>query len=119
MPYTYVVPGAVSGLTAQPRFISVVLTWSAPREPNGVVISYEVTYSIPDGSLVVTANILTDAVTTFVVSPLTPGTTVANISVRAYTRAGRGEAAVLEDVTTLSRPCELHLSLKLVRFFCV
>ena len=83
MPCNYVAPGVVSGLTAQPKFTFVVLSWSAPEEPNGVIISYEVTYSIPNGSLVVATIILTNTVTTFVVSPLTPSTTVANISVSA------------------------------------
>ena len=40
----FTAPGPVSALMAQPIFASIVLTWSAPQEPNGVLISYEVTY---------------------------------------------------------------------------
>ena len=48
------VPGVVSDFTGQPKFTTIVLTWSAPQEPNGVIISYEVTYRVSDGNLVTT-----------------------------------------------------------------
>ena len=44
----FTAPGPVSALMAQPMFASIVLTWSAPQEPNGVLISYEVTYRVND-----------------------------------------------------------------------
>ena len=75
----------------QPKFTSIVLTWSAPQEPNGVIISYEVTYRVSDGNLVTTNT--TDLSTTFTIPSLTPGTTVTDISVSAYTRVGRGDPA--------------------------
>ena len=96
-----------------PKFTSVVLTWSAPREPNGVIIRYEVTYRVDSSSDIVAIN-TTDLSTTLTISSLTPHSRVSNISVSAYTRAGRGEAAALEDVTTLDRPRELIKSIKLL-----
>ena len=97
----------MSDLTSRPKFTSIDLTWSAPQEPNGVIISYEVTYRVT-GSNLVTANI-TDLSTTFSISSLTPQITVSDISVSAYTSIGPGEAATIADQTTLGEPCELLL----------
>ena len=98
------VPGVVSNLTGQPKFTSIVLTWSAPQEPNGVIISYEVTYRVSDGNLV-TAN-TTHLSTTFTIPSLTPGTNVTDISVSAYTSIGRGCTAQRDHLTTISMPRE-------------
>ena len=70
-----------------------MLIWSAPQEPNGVIISYEVTYRVSDGNLVTTNT--TDLSTTFTIPSLTPGTNVTEISVSAYTSVGRGDRAVI------------------------
>ena len=83
----------MSGLAAEQTLSSVVLTWSAPGEPNGVIIDYEVTYSV-DGRNNITTN--TTNRTSYAISSLITRTRVSNISVSAYTRAGRGEAAALE-----------------------
>ena len=88
----YTVPGPVSDLNALPKFTSIDLTWSAPQEPNGVIISYEVTYRVTGSNLVTTNT--TDLSTPFSISSLTPQTTVSDISVSAYTSIGRGEAAI-------------------------
>ena len=109
VPFAYImiplptVPGPVSDLTALPKFTSIDLTWSAPQEPNGVIISYEVTYRVTGSNLVTTNT--TDLSTTFSISSLTPQTTVSYISVSAYTSAGRGEASI-PDQRTLSEPRE-------------
>ena len=96
------VPGVVSNFTGQPKFTSVVLTWSAPQEPNGVIISYEVTYRVSDGNLVKTntTNL------TFTIPSLTPGTNVTEISVSAYTSVDRGDRAKIFQLLTLSTPRE-------------
>ena len=95
------VPGVVSDLTGQPKFTSIVLTWSAPQEPNGVIISYEVTYRVSDGNLVTTNT--TDL--RFTIPSLTPGTNVTEISVSAYTIVGRGDPVNIPYlVTTLAKP---------------
>ena len=107
MIYLPTVPGPVSDLTALPKFTSIDLTWSTPQEPNGVIISYEVTYRVTGSNLVTTNT--TDMSTTFSISSLTPQTTVSDISVSAYTSIGRGEAATLADQTILEEPREFFL----------
>ena len=99
------VPGALCNLTSQPRFTFIVLTWSAPQDPNGVIISYEVTYKGNDD--IVTTN-TTDLSTTFTISSLTPGTNVTEISVSAYTSVGRGDPTSIPHLKSGELPCELY-----------
>ena len=99
---TSTVPGVVSDLTGQPKFTSIVLTWSAPQEPNGVIISYEVTYRVSDGDLVTTNT--TDL--RFTIPSLTPGINVTKISVSAYTSVGRGDPVQIPHLMTLVGPRE-------------
>ena len=47
------VPGPVLDLTARPETDSVVLTWSVPQEPNGIIIAYEVNYIIDNTAITV------------------------------------------------------------------
>ena len=94
--YIFTVPGDVSDLTGRPKFTSIVLTWSVPQEPNGVIISYEVTYRVSDDNLVTTNT--TDL--RFTIPSLTPGTNVTEISVSAYTSVGRGDPVQISLLTT-------------------
>ncbi len=94
-------PGAVSDLVGVPTVTSIMLTWSPPEEPNGVILGYEVTYNIDD-------NATSTNLTSFTISSLTPETRVSNISVTAYTVAGHGELATLDNITTLPEKCKLH-----------
>ena len=103
----------MSDLTPFLTLTSIDLTWSAPEEPNGVIISYEVTYRVTESNLVTTNT--TELSTTFSISSLTPQTTVSNISVSAYTSIGPGEAATIADQTTL---CEL-LNKSQNNYYCV
>ncbi len=82
-------------------FTSVVLTWSPPREPNGVIIAYEVTYSVnsSEPSIVNTTD-----VTTTLVLRLAQSTKVSNISVRAYTSVGPGNFLITLNVCTPRNP---------------
>ena len=93
-----IVPGPVSNLAGTPKFTSIVLTWSPPQEPNGVIISYEVTYTVNGNN---TFRNTSDLSITFTIPSLTPQTRVSAITVTAYTRIGRGEPANLPDRTTL------------------
>ncbi len=52
--FILIVPGVVSNLTAEPRFTSIVLTWSPPQDSNGVIIAYGVTYRVNDNSIIAT-----------------------------------------------------------------
>ena len=94
----------MSNLAGTPKFTSIVLTWSPPQEPNGVIISYEASYEA-NGNNTVRVN-TSDLSTTFTISSLTPQTRVSAITVTAYTIAGRGEPANLPDQTTLEAPGE-------------
>ena len=85
----------MSNLAGTPKFTSIVLTWSPPQEPNGVIISYEVTYTVNGNN---TVRVMS---TTFTIPSLTPQTRVSAITVTAYTRIGQGEPANLPDQTSL------------------
>ena len=89
----------MSNLAGTTRFTSVVLTWSPPQEPNGVIISYEVTYTVNRNNTIKVNT--SDLSTTFTIPSLTPQTRVFAITVTAYTRIGRGVPANLPDQTSL------------------
>ena len=94
-------PGRVSHLQAETTSFSIIIiSWSTPQVPNGIIIAYEITYSV-NGSSLVTVNATG---TTTLTLELAPSTTVSGISVRAYTRIGPGPAVTTGDVSTL---CEL------------
>ncbi len=103
-----IVPGPVSDLSGTPTQNSLEITWSPPEEPNGVVIGYEITYRINNSNIIVVNT--TGVSTAFTIPSLTPGTRISNISVSAYTRAGRGQPAFLEEMTTLDGICKKNLS---------
>ena len=95
----YLVPGAVLDLVGEVRFTSIVLTWSPPQEPNGIIITYEVTYNLNHEN---TNKInITDASNTYILE-LTPNARVSDISVRAYTSVGPGDTATLQSLLILS-----------------
>ena len=107
----------MSDLTGQPKFTSIVLTWSAPQEPNGVIISYEVTYRVSDGNNFTTNT--TDLSPTITIPSLTPGTNVTEISVSAYTSVGRGEPAPIFHITTFTAPRELYRNFRKFNAKCI
>ena len=77
-------PSAPFNLTFPPGGVlndSVMLVWSSPLHPNGVIQFYEVQGASYDSLIIVNA---TDNTTTAVISDLTPGTQY-NFSVRAFT----------------------------------
>ena len=89
-------------LTAGPKFISLILEWEIPREPNGNIIAYEVTYRVGNTNRV-TRNI-TDLNTRFEIPDVPTQTTVSEITVTAYTSVGRGEESTHSDVVTPAEP---------------
>ena len=93
------VSGRVSNLAGKPTLASIELTWSPPEEPNGELLSYEVTYRV-HGSLITTNT--THLNTSFVIHSLTPGIQVSDISVTVYNSQGRGEPEELADLHTLN-----------------
>ena len=101
------VPGPVIDLTAEVRLISIVLTWTAPQEPNGVIIAYEVTYTVNEVNITV-AN-TSDISTTFTME-LVPGTNISDISVRAYTVTGPGNSTEHEEDVLIPKQLVLRMS---------
>ncbi len=91
------VPGVVFNLMADFEFNSIVLTWIPPREPNGVIIGYEVTYRVNENNI---THVNSIHATNFSIRGIIPRATVSDISVSAYTSAGLGEAAVHPDLLT-------------------
>ena len=98
-----VAPGPVFNLTAGPKFISVILEWEIPREPNGNIIAYEVTYRVGSTSRV-TRNTTDSEGTRLEIPDVPTQTTVSEIAVTAYTSVGRGEESTHPDVVTPAQP---------------
>ena len=92
---------------------AVVFTWSPPQDPNGVILSYEVTYRV-NNSTPITTN-TTNLSNMFVITSVTPLTNISDVVVSAYTRIGRGEGTPLEDITTLGEQCKHVYNKKGVR----
>ena len=91
-----IVPGVVSGLRSNPRFTSMDITWAPPESPNGIILCYEVTYTINNSAPVTNSTELNTIIT---IPRLTPGTRVF-VSVSAYTSVGQGVPAKLTDLIT-------------------
>ena len=96
----FTAPGPVFNLTAKNRFTSVALNWGVPQIPNGVIISYEVTYRVGNGYLVT----MNTTELSFTTSEVAPETMVSDISVRAFTSAGRGILTTHPDVVIPANP---------------
>ena len=84
----------VSNLMAKSNLTSLVLSWSPPEEANGVIIAYEVTYRVNNSNL---TSVNTTSISTTLTIQLTPNTNISDISVRAYTSVGPGNATVYQD----------------------
>ena len=96
-----VAPGPVFNFTAGPKFIAVILEWEIPREPNGNIIAYEVTYRVGNARITV---ITTDLNTRLEIPEVPTQTTVSEITVTAFTSEGRGEESTHPDVVTPAQP---------------
>ena len=98
-------PGPVSNLTMNVTLTSVNLFWRPPEQHNGILTRYEVTYRVNGSNEVI--NVSSESLsTTFTIQSLTPETGVVDISVSAYTSAGRGPSVMGPNVVTLTRPRE-------------
>ena len=97
-----VVPGPVSNSSIQPSFPSVLVAWEAPREPNGVIVRYEVTYRV-NGGKVVTTDVARNTMSTIYTTGLPQGSIISAITVTAYTSVGSGKATSLPDVVILEQ----------------
>ena len=81
---------------ANPQSRFVTLSWMAPTTPNGIIIQYEVQYSVNSTtSLVNFTDTLMDTV-----EGLLPGT-IYTLQIRAYTRVGAGPFSGMITLMTL------------------
>ena len=92
----YLVPGPVSDPSVQPGF-PIVLTWGAPREPNGEIVGYEVSYTV-DGDEHTTDVELN---TLFTIQGLHQEARITNITITTYTSAGPGKDTRLPNMVFL------------------
>ncbi len=97
----FAVPGFVSNFVAGDQLTAVTFDWEAPEEPNGIIIAYELTYTV--NSTNTTTKNFTDVSTMFTIN-LDINTNVSNISIRAYTSVGPGEVATADDVFIPATP---------------
>jgi len=97
-------PRSLKADTIQSRFVT--LSWMAPDTPNGMIIQYEVQYSVNSTTSLVN---LTD---TGMVEELSPGT-IYTLQIRAYTRVGAGPFS--DNITVMTLP---ERKLQYTFFYC-
>ena len=84
----------------------IIISWTPPLRPNGVIIAYEVSYRPTDSSDPETRLNTTDLETSFTTqSDLEEGTEFI-FSVRAYTRVGPGNISSITVSTFSSGQCK-------------
>ena len=76
---------------------SVTVIWESPKNPNGRLLGYEVSYAPNGGSLIA---VDVQNTTTWILTDMKPCTTY-SILVRAKTMAGFGEKSIPVTITTL------------------
>ena len=90
----YSVPGPVSSLSATPAMTQLTVSWNPPSEPNGVIILYEIHFSLSNGTEMCLCNSSTATINTSATQHTLRGlspNTFFTFSVRAYTIIGPGE----------------------------
>ena len=96
----------MSPLRSKVRFTSIDITWDRPQDPNGIILRYEITYTVNDNiSPVIDSTTNPNDTITFKIPALTLGTRV-SVSVSAYTSVGQGPPANLTNLVTLTEPRE-------------
>ena len=91
----------MSGLSADPGVVHVNISWDPPTEPNGVIVNYEVGFTIGTGVL----NYINTVDTHYTLSNVSPSTEV-TFTVRAYTSIGPGNALFSAVSTPDIRKCK-------------
>ena len=99
----HTVPGPVSNLSADPGVVHINFTWNPPIEPNGVIVNYEVGFTIGTGVLKYINTVDTHYTITSV-----PPSTDATFTVRAYTSIGPGNSLFSAVSTTDICECNLN-----------
>ena len=88
----------MSGLSADPGVVHINITWDPPTEPNGVIVNYEVGFTVGTGVL----NYINTVDTHYTLTHVSPDTEVA-LTVRAYTSIGPGNSVFSAVSTTAIR----------------
>ena len=83
----------MSSFVAELQFSSATFKWAppAPEDRNGIIVAYQLTYRINSSRDLTRENFSDVSINTFTVK-LAPNTNVSNISMRAYTSVGPGDA---------------------------
>ena len=104
----YAVPGPVSNLTGYAKFYTMVLSWSPPQMPNGVLTSYDIMYTVNSSSFFPADSVMaTSEPRSYIISNLEPQTTVTNITITACTQIEPGPSVQFSSIfTTLAKPRE-------------
>ncbi len=93
-------PTEVRNLKWKARLYSIFLSWEIPKQLNGVLEYYTITYAVNKSHQV---HQFTN-ITSFSIPNLTPNTLVSDITVSAITEVGEGPAVTVNNITTLDRP---------------
>ena len=88
----------MSGLSADPGVVHINISWDPPTEPNGVIVNYEVGFTVGTGIL----NYINTVDTHYTLTNVSPDTEVA-LTVRAYTSIGPGNSVFSAVSTTAIR----------------
>ena len=102
----------MSTLRSKVRFTSIEITWDRPREPNGIILRYEIVYRVNDNTSPITESTTNPNDTiTIKIPALTLGTRV-SVSVSAYTSVGQGPPANLTNLVTPTETREFMLKMQ-------
>ncbi len=93
-------PTSVRNLMYESRFFSVILSWDIPDSLNGILLYYNVKYTVNETN----RKLETVKFNTFSISNLYPNTSITNVSVFATNQEGDGEPVILEITSTLEKP---------------
>ena len=85
-------------MSATSELLQLIISWSPPSKPNGVIVTYEVGFNNSEGVFVYTNT----SATQYTLRNLPPDTVV-TFSVRAYTIAGPGEDVTDQAFTKMIR----------------
>ena len=96
----YIVPGPVSNLSVVPGVVEVNISWNPPSEPNGMIVIYELGFSV-GGTMLNNTN---TSDTQYTLRDLPPSTSIVTV-VRAYTVIGPGDYSDIATTTMVVRKC--------------
>ena len=100
----YSVPGPVSNLSVVPGVVEVNISWNPPSERNGIIVVYELAFSV--GGTILNNTNTSD--TQYTLRDLPPRSIIITI-VRAYTVIGPGDFINIDTATMDVRKCIIEV----------